>query len=138
MKLRLFIILLNFQGFLLADHGYDVWLGNFRGSTYSRNHTQFSDTEKEFWDFSFHEIGLYDIAAKIDYVSKYRKQKIIYIGFSMGTTTATIYSSTYPKLAEDKVKIFIYLAPFIFTNGMGTYSHNGLYYMWPYLEVCIW
>ncbi|KAF2901737.1 hypothetical protein ILUMI_04465 [Ignelater luminosus] len=120
-------------GFLLADHGYDVWLGNFRGSIYSRNHTQLSDTEKKFWDFSFHEIGLYDIAAKIDYVNKYRKQKIIYLGFSMGTTTATVYSSTYPDIAENKVKIFIYFAPFIFTNEIGSYTYKGLQ-IWPYIE----
>ncbi|KAL1453618.1 hypothetical protein WDU94_009945, partial [Cyamophila willieti] len=55
-------------GFLLADKGYDVWLGNVRGNTYSRGHIKYSTRQSRFWDFSFHEMGLYDISAVIDFI----------------------------------------------------------------------
>ncbi|XP_033213205.1 uncharacterized protein LOC117170525 [Belonocnema kinseyi] len=43
----------NGLAFLLADSGYDVWLGNNRGNTYSKNHTIFLETSYGFWDFRF-------------------------------------------------------------------------------------
>lgn len=43
----------NIIGYLLADAGYDVWLGAVRGNTYGRNHTTLSpDNDLSFWDFS--------------------------------------------------------------------------------------
>ena len=43
---------------VLANAGYNVWLGNSRGSKYSRNHLSFDpNKDNDYWTFSFQEMG---------------------------------------------------------------------------------
>ena len=75
----------NFDsGFLLSNEGYDVWMGNFRGNVYSRNHTIFDPDliVGPFWDFSWWESGVEDIPAMLDYVMKNTDQDKIQVGLN--------------------------------------------------------
>ena len=36
---------------ILARAGFDVWMGNNRGSAYSMGHKSLSRNDKKFWDF---------------------------------------------------------------------------------------
>ena len=71
----------NCPPYILANLGFDVWLSNSRGNKHSKMHTKFSPSSFEFWSFSFHEMGIYDIPAILDYITMIinRNQKIIYI-----------------------------------------------------------
>lgn len=98
-------------GYIMADAGYDVWLGNSRGNTYSKAHTKFSVDSDEFWDFSFDEMAKYDLPASIDYVLKQTgQQQLHYVGHSQGTMIGFIGFGQSPELGK-KVKTFSALAP---------------------------
>ncbi|XP_030565276.1 lipase 3-like [Drosophila novamexicana] len=106
--------------YLLADAGFDVWLGNGRGNTYSRNHTTRSTEHPYFWRFSWHEIGYYDIAAMIDYaleVNGQGQKSIHYVGHSQGTTVFFTLMSLRPEYNE-KIKTAHMFAPIAIMTNM--------------------
>ena len=37
------------NAFILAEAGYDVWMGNNRGSTFSKGHTEYTRHDFEYW-----------------------------------------------------------------------------------------
>ncbi|XP_015793937.2 uncharacterized protein LOC107370456 [Tetranychus urticae] len=83
--------------FLLANLGFDVWLINVRGTSYSTNHTHLDPEDPQFWDYSFYEIGIYDVTATVEYIKKETGfETIIVVGFSQGTIQLLIQMSAIP------------------------------------------
>lgn len=105
--------------YLLSNNDYDVWLGNSRGTTNSKNHTNLSLESRNYWNFSWHEMGMYDLPAIIDYILKQTGQKqLFYIGFSQGTTQFWVLMSLRPEYNK-KIKLMSALAPVAYTGHIG-------------------
>jgi len=89
-------------------------LGNNRGNKYSRAHKKYNpNKDKEFWRYSFHEMGLYDIPAMINQIQKITNtnNKITYIGHSQGTAQLFAGLTLRPNFYEEKLNGFVALGP---------------------------
>jgi len=108
----------NSLSFMLADAGFDVWLGNTRGNRYSRNSTCYNPDSwinHKFWEWSYDEMAKFDMPAQVDKALEISGAKsLTYIGHSQGTTQAFsnfMQSSEYNLHLQGKINAFIALAP---------------------------
>lgn len=106
-------------GFLAADAGYDVWMGNNRGNSFSEKHVRVHPSTATFWDFSFHEMGKFDLPAEITCILRYTnakpEQKVAIVAHSQGTsqTLAALSLDDDEELAK-KISTVVLLAPVAF------------------------
>ena len=72
----------------IVERGYDVWIGNNRGHRYSNKNKRDGEWSlKERWEWSWAEMGVYDLPAFIDkMVEVTGKPKVTLIGYSMGSS----------------------------------------------------
>ncbi|XP_055912111.1 lipase 3-like [Eupeodes corollae] len=108
----------NALAFILSDAGYDVWMGNARGNTYSKDHATLHPLLPKFWKFDWHEIGMIDLPAMIDYV-RYEtgEEQVHYFGHSQGTTSFLVLNSLNTKF-KSRIKSAHLMAPVAFMENM--------------------
>lgn len=105
--------------YVLSNAGYDVWMTNIRANKYSREHTTLKTNSKSYWNFSWHDVALYDIPNVIDYILKVKGSdtKITYIGHSMGTTILFAMLTLRPEY-NDILSAGFALAPVVFMSDL--------------------
>jgi pimeloyl-ACP methyl ester carboxylesterase len=100
--------------YFLSDNGYDVFIGNARGSKFSTKHVKHSIKSSEFWNFSWHEIGFFDLAAMIDFASKKsRSSSLVYVGHSQGCTSILALLASRPSYNSSISQLHL-MAPAVF------------------------
>jgi lysosomal acid lipase/cholesteryl ester hydrolase len=106
---------------VLASKGYDVWIGNNRGNKHSRNHrTLDPNKDAQFWEYSFHEMGLYDVPALLNKIKMTTGvDKVTYIGHSQGTSQMFAGMASKPDYYKSSLNGFIALGPVVYMRNIG-------------------
>ncbi|CAH0550443.1 unnamed protein product [Brassicogethes aeneus] len=121
--------------FTLWRLGYEVWLINNRGTYYSEEHVNLTVNNIKYWDFSFHELGVYDLPVLTEKISeKSNSTELIYVSHSSGSTAATIYASLLPEHAKKHYKVSIMMAPPVFMKHATGISRSLCAYVVPPLS----
>ncbi|KAL3277326.1 hypothetical protein HHI36_012677 [Cryptolaemus montrouzieri] len=102
---------------VFANNGYDIWLLNSRGTDRSLGHEKWNaTTDKEYWLFSWQEIGLFDLPSTIDLVlQKNEHKKVILLGHSEGSTVIFVMLSEVPEYNE-KVSLAVHWGSAVYHN----------------------
>jgi pimeloyl-ACP methyl ester carboxylesterase len=110
--------------FMFSDAGFDVWLGNSRGSFHSLGHVTYNyNTDPQYWQFTWQHMADYDIPAVIPFVLQHTGQaKLSYVGHSQGTLQMFAHLAADPSFMN-YLNVFIALAP------VGTVRHLEIFMM---------
>lgn len=105
-------------GFVLADSGYEVWLGSTRSSKFSYGHVTYSRTDPEFWNWDWDDLVAQDLPSMLRFVNLQTKQPIYYVGYSQGTMTA--FAAFTQTATSSLVKKAAMLSPIAYLNHVSS------------------
>ena len=117
------------NAFILSRAGYDVWIGNNRGTTYGMRHQSLDPKERPFWNFYQEDMARKDLPAFIDFILETTGlETISYIGHSQGTTQFMLGASLEPDYYTPKINIAILMAPVALpANVCGVVNRTAYY-----------
>ncbi|XP_031633178.1 lipase 1-like [Contarinia nasturtii] len=107
--------------YFFASKKYIVYMPNSRGNRYSRTHQTLDPNQNpgKFWNFSWTEMGVFDLPAVIDSViEKSKRSQIPCIGHSQGATMFLVLLSMRPEY-NSKIKHVGLMAPFSYVSNTG-------------------
>lgn len=138
-KNSLNLLFFSVSAYILVEAGFDVWLGNARDNLYGRKNLVRNpkNEPKEFWDFTFHEIAVFDLPAMTDYViSKTGQEKIFFIGHSQGTLESYIFLAERPEYNYKFHSVFSFAPLSFMTNTKNAFLQTGaIYYKELYVSL---
>ncbi|GMS80017.1 hypothetical protein PENTCL1PPCAC_2192, partial [Pristionchus entomophagus] len=105
--------------YVMADAGFDVWMGNVRGNRYGRKHIKLdSGTDAKFWKFSWQDMADRDLPALVNRALRESGvDSLHYVGHSQGSLIM------FARLSEDErlkkqISSFHALAPAVYVANI--------------------
>eukprot|EP00826_Nyctotherus_ovalis_P017763 TRINITY_DN1524_c0_g2_i6.p1 TRINITY_DN1524_c0_g2~~TRINITY_DN1524_c0_g2_i6.p1 ORF type:complete len:405 (+),score=85.99 TRINITY_DN1524_c0_g2_i6:224-1438(+) len=109
---------------ILADQGYDVWIGNNRGTLHAKEHMNpdeynWANPFNKFWDFSIDQMASFDVPTMINYICDVTGyEKLDYVGHSQGTAQFFMQAMIDPQFLNEHIKHYVALGAVLFVQNV--------------------
>lgn len=114
------------MAYVFADAGYDVWMANTRGNTFSRGNLQYSYRQPEYWQHTIDQYALVDAPAQIDKALEVSgAKKLAFVGHSQGSSIVYALLSAKPEY-NDKMSVVLHMGPVVFIKYLQAQTVRGL------------